>query len=326
MAPIKHPRHGARSGYARALRRLARPRPALLVATALVAAAIPAIFVAARFTGGSAPAPTPVAQPRMTLQARETSLWSAGDRSGPPVHVDRAPVELGTRFTAAEDGWVTGVRFFKARGEQGTHTGTLWSSRGTRLATVAFEGESRSGWQEARFGKAVPVEAGKVYTVSYHSEHGTYVGRPSSRTLRSGPLSTAARRVGVYSYGASRFPKRWNPKDYNYYVGPIYRWLERRPAPATGPGTGPVASASPSGEVAEVTPSLRPSAPRLSPDPSDEPYAEPSLDPFLDPSVPQSTDPFTDPFTEPSVGASPAGPSAEPTTAPSPAMRPSSAP
>ncbi|MBX6383685.1 MAG: DUF4082 domain-containing protein [Microbispora sp.] len=326
---MKHPRHGARPGYARAFRRLSRPRPVLLIATALAAAAvIPVISITTRSTESSVPDPAPAARPRMTLQARETGLWSPDDRSGPPVHADRAPLELGTRFTAAKDGWVTGVRFYKARGEKGRHTGSLWDSKGTRLATVTFKSESRSGWQEARFDEAVPVKAGKVYTISYHSEHGTYVGRPSSAPLRSGPLSTAPHRVGVYAYGPSRFPKQWNPKNYNYYVGPIYRWLERRPVPATHP------SAGPSDEVAGSTPV--PSVSLPSPEPSTELSSEPVTEPGAGASSsagPSSAGPSpVEPSpVEPSVTPTPAGPSAEPSAGPSagpsaaqsPSVRPS---
>ncbi len=59
------------------------------------------------------------------------------------------PVELGVKFRADQDGFVTGIRFYKGSGNTGTHTGSLWSSSGTRLATVTFTGETGTGWQQA---------------------------------------------------------------------------------------------------------------------------------------------------------------------------------
>ena len=53
------------------------------------------------------------------------------------------------------DGFVTGVRFYKGTGNTGTHVGSLWSSTGTRLATVTFTNETATGWQTASFGQPV---------------------------------------------------------------------------------------------------------------------------------------------------------------------------
>ena len=42
----------------------------------------------------------------------------------------RASVELGTQFRADINGFITGVRFYKASPNTGTHTGSLWTSAG----------------------------------------------------------------------------------------------------------------------------------------------------------------------------------------------------
>src|SRR3954451_13119577 len=68
---------------------------------------------------------------------------------------DTSSVELGVKFRADQSGFVTGIRFYKGTGNTGTHTGSLWSASGTRLATVTFTGESATGWQQANF--ATPV-------------------------------------------------------------------------------------------------------------------------------------------------------------------------
>ena len=47
---------------------------------------------------------------------------------------DTSPVEVGVRFKADLDGTVTGVRFYKATANTGTHVGNLWTANGTLLA------------------------------------------------------------------------------------------------------------------------------------------------------------------------------------------------
>ena len=46
------------------------------------------------------------------------------------------------KFRADVEGTITGIRFYKANTNTGTHVGNLWSSTGTRLATVTFTGET----------------------------------------------------------------------------------------------------------------------------------------------------------------------------------------
>lgn len=87
---------------------------------------------------------------------------------------DASAVELGLRFTPTDDGYISGVRFYKSAANTGIHTGSLWSPLGERLATVTFTGETGSGWQKATFSPSVPVIAGTRYTVSYTAPRGHY--------------------------------------------------------------------------------------------------------------------------------------------------------
>lgn len=91
-----------------------------------------------------------------------------------PETNDDGAVELGLRFTPLVDGFGTGVRFYKAAGNTGTHTGSLWGPSGQRLAQVQFTGETATGWQTASFTEAVPLVAGQTYTVSYTAPRGRY--------------------------------------------------------------------------------------------------------------------------------------------------------
>ncbi|MGO7565095.1 DUF4082 domain-containing protein, partial [Rhizobium johnstonii] len=68
---------------------------------------------------------------------------------------DASAVELGVRFQTSAAGTVTGIRFYKGRQDTGTHTGSLWSSTGTQLATLTLTNETASGWQTAYFSSPV---------------------------------------------------------------------------------------------------------------------------------------------------------------------------
>jgi hypothetical protein len=74
--------------------------------------------------------------------------------------------EVGTRFTAGENGKISGFRFWKAAGETGTHTAKLWTASGTLLASATFTGESSSGWQTV--GADAVIGAG-TYVVSVNT-------------------------------------------------------------------------------------------------------------------------------------------------------------
>lgn len=114
---------------------------------------------------------------------------------------DSNAVEVGLVFKANQSGFVTGIRFYKVAANTGTHTGTLWSADGTRLATATFSNESAKGWQSVSF-EPVPVQAGSQYVVSYFAPDGGYAisidAFSSGRTLDLGPM-TGTR--GVYVYG-----------------------------------------------------------------------------------------------------------------------------
>ena len=58
---------------------------------------------------------------------------------------DSSSIELGVKFTADTTGTITGIRFYKAAANTGTHIGSLWTSTGTLLASATFTGETASG-------------------------------------------------------------------------------------------------------------------------------------------------------------------------------------
>jgi hypothetical protein len=153
---------------------------------------------------------------------------------------DPNSVELGVKFTAEKAGSVTGIRFYKASTNTGTHIGSLWSASGTLLASATFTGESASGWQQVTFSKAVSITAGTTYVAGYFAPNGHYSATPagfSSAGVSNPPLQALGNSTsadGVYAYGsASAFPSN-SFNATNYYVDVTFA-----PTPPSGPPTSP---------------------------------------------------------------------------------------
>jgi hypothetical protein len=150
------------------------------------------------------------------------AIWPDVVPSGVSDATDGTPVQLGVKFTASQDGSITGIRFYKLADNTGTHTGTLWSSSGTQLATGTFSNESTAGWEELDFSTPVPVTAGTTYVASYHTNaaHYSYTANGLASAVTSGPL-TALANGGVYAYGpGTTFPS--NGGSTNYWVDIVY--------------------------------------------------------------------------------------------------------
>jgi hypothetical protein len=156
------------------------------------------------------------------------SLWSTSTTPGTVDGGDPgANVELGVKFTSDLDGFVTGVRFYKAAANTGPHTGTLWSSSGTELASGTFAGESASGWQQMLFASPVAVTAGTTYVVSYHTTAGHYsidvnffTSNYDNAPLHA-PSSASSGGNGVFVYGSHAFPTD-TFQAANYWVDVVF--------------------------------------------------------------------------------------------------------
>lgn len=153
---------------------------------------------------------------------------------------DGNSVELGVKFTAEKGGSITGIRFYKAAANTGTHIGSLWSSTGSLLASATFTSETASGWQQVTFAKAVSITAGTTYVAGYFAPSGHYSATSAafaSAGVSNPPLKALANTTsanGVYAYGsASAFPSN-SFNSTNYYVDVTFA-----PTPPTGPPTAP---------------------------------------------------------------------------------------
>jgi hypothetical protein len=164
-----------------------------------------------------------------------------------PATADAHSVEIGLKFRADANGYVTGVRFYKGATNTGVHTGTLWSSTGQQLATATFSNESATGWQQVDFSTWVPVTANTVYVVSYHAPVGRYaltsnaltngVDNPPLHALANGASGPNA----VFAYAATTTFPTTSANNANYWVDAVYTLSNAAP---TVTSSTPVASAT----------------------------------------------------------------------------------
>jgi len=156
------------------------------------------------------------------------TIWSASATPAVIAANDTGAVELGLRFRADQNGTITGVRFYKANTNTGTHVGSLWTNTGTLLATATFAGETASGWQQVTFSAPVAITANTTYVVSYHTNAGNYSvngGYFASAGTDNPPLHALATGVsganGIYAYGAGGFPNQTFNAS-NYWVDVVF--------------------------------------------------------------------------------------------------------
>ncbi|MBI1759636.1 MAG: DUF4082 domain-containing protein [Actinobacteria bacterium] len=214
-----------------------------------------ALTVAARAVDDSANLSAPTTT-SISVSARSCpcSIWPSSTVPGTTSANDTSALELGVKFRSQQDGWITGVRFYKGTGNTGTHTGSLWTTAGKLLSTGTFSGETAAGWQTLALGQAVPVTAGTTYVASYHTSTGHYAadgGYFASTGFANQPLTALANGTdgpnGVYRAGASGFPTD-TYNSANYWVDVVF-------ATAAPPDTQPpqVASVAPAANAGGVS-------------------------------------------------------------------------
>src|SRR5258708_2292616 len=150
-------------------------------------------------------------------------------------------IELGLKFKSDVDGSITGVRFYKDASNTGLHTGSLWSSTGTLLATTTFNSESASGWQSANFASPVAISANTIYVISYHTDAGHYAGdlgyfNPSGvdNSVLHALSTAAAGGNGVFQLGPTGFPSSVYQNS-NYWVDVLFSSAGPPPPPPPPP-------------------------------------------------------------------------------------------
>jgi hypothetical protein len=174
---------------------------------------------------------TPSAGVAVTVAAHDCPCegWNASTTPQQPDGGDGNSVEVGVKFRADYAGYITGIRFYKASTNTGTHIGNLWTTSGQLLASATFTSETGSGWQQVNFSNAVAISANTVYVASYFAPNGHYsatseyfvssgVDNPPVHLLASGVSGPN----GVYTYSShSAFPtSSFNAS--NYWVDVVY--------------------------------------------------------------------------------------------------------
>lgn len=158
-------------------------------------------------------------------------VWSSSAAPSQADSGDSNSVELGVKFRADYNGYITGIRFYKASTNTGTHIGNLWTLSGALLASATFSNETNSGWQQVTFSNPVAITANTVYVASYFAPSGHYSATAeffATAGLDNPPvhlLATDANGAGpdgVFSYSThSIFPtSAFNAT--NYWVDVVY--------------------------------------------------------------------------------------------------------
>jgi hypothetical protein len=195
------------------------------------------------------PAPAP---PPPGLAATNTWIWPENISPSPDLGDDGRPVNLGVRFRSSADGRIRGIRFWKRAGITGTHTGSLWTSSGTRLAEASFTQETAGGWQVAMFSEPVNISANTTYIASYFCPAGNYARQPGYFNPASGtgtysanpPLSAPADGLygpnGLFAYANTpTFPTQ-SASSSNYWVDVLFESNAGGGTTEPPPGSTPV--------------------------------------------------------------------------------------
>ncbi|WP_245319776.1 DUF4082 domain-containing protein [Bradyrhizobium sp. LMTR 3] len=185
---------------------------------------------------------TPSAGRTVVVSAPSYITLFSGSATPDIVNVtDASAVELGVKFQTSVAGTVSGIRFYKGSQDTGTHTGELWTSTGTLLATATFTNETASGWQSVTFSNPITLTPNTTYVASYHTNVGHYSVSPDYFTsnVTSGPLTAFANGNGVYTYSSNRaFPTNTFSGE-NYWVDVMFNPSTANGVPVAANDVGP---------------------------------------------------------------------------------------
>ncbi len=131
-------------------------------------------------------------------------------------------LELGVKIQVSQPAQLTAIRFYKDAHETGTHIGRLWSSSGSLITQVTFQGETTSGWQQQALPTSVTLQPGQTYVISV-GVNSTFVDTASGlqNKITNGPLSSVADAAnGVFALAAGSFPNQTYHSS-NYFVDAV---------------------------------------------------------------------------------------------------------
>ena len=176
-----------------------------------------------------------------------TSIFLPTSAPAEPHANDGQAIEVGMKFRSSQNGFISGIRYFKDEGFTGTRTGHLWTGTGTLLASVVFTGETFSGWQQMLLSNPVAITANTTYVVSYFSSSGDYAasGNYFTQPVVNGFLHGLANGEdgpnGLYKYSATPVFPANSFNASNYWVDVVFN---------TGGGTSlPIVSTDPTSQT-----------------------------------------------------------------------------
>lgn len=179
------------------------------------------------------PPPAPSGVNIFTTQTPNSGTLNDGPQGG------IIGIEVGVRFRASVQGYITGVRVYKKQDTTTGRIGFLYSNSGTILAQATFTNEGANGWQTVQFNPAVAIVANTTYVAAVFSPSGNYI---STNNYFTGAISNLPviglgdgtdGHNGIYKYTASpAFPiSYYSNHQPNYWVDPYFT--------ANNPGTLP---------------------------------------------------------------------------------------
>jgi hypothetical protein len=175
---------------------------------------------------GAAFTANPVSSP--SSSACPCTIWASTATPAIYSDPDSSAVEIGVKFRADVNGYITGIRYYKSTQNTGTHVGHLWTSGGTLLATVTFTNETSAGWQQANLSTPVAITANTTYVVSYYTSVGRYSVTENyfGSSIYRAPLRALSNGFGgngVYRYGrGGGFPNQ-TYRSSNYWVDVVFK-------------------------------------------------------------------------------------------------------
>ncbi len=184
-----------------------------------------------KVTDSGSPVQTATQALSISITAVGSTQYTIWPSSSVPSIADAgadSSVEVGVAFRSDNNGYITGIRFYKGTGNVGTHIANLWSSAGALLASATFTNETASGWQQVTFSSPVAITANTTYVASYHTTTGHYSDDQYffATDMNSAPLHAPATGLGsgngVFAYGSSStFPNQsWHTS--NYWVDVVF--------------------------------------------------------------------------------------------------------
>lgn len=153
-----------------------------------------------------------------------STLFASGAAPVSEIVSDPTDYELGTRFTTAQPGEITSLRYWRGAADADdidTRVLNLWDNTGALIASTSVTSAAgQSGWQVGVLDTPVQVAAGQEYTVSYGTTQNYVVDQnffASAYTGPSGILGSPAS-AGVYAAGGTgAFPTQ-SYANSNYWV------------------------------------------------------------------------------------------------------------